>query len=148
MDWIPAKGIICLCELFHRIICQLGRSCWMVNSSYVLIIEFPLGWIIIRAPPPCFLHHGGDMVLYCLVPAVFIVSVWKQVAPYQVTASLNSLMMVRGDTKSVSIPTGFGLNGRDSITGTRKIFLFTTSRPLWGLPSYLSNGYRGLFPRR
>jgi hypothetical protein len=66
------------------------------------------------------------MVLCCHVPAVLIVSVLGQVAPYRVTTSFHSLMMERGDTKSrdssVSIPTGYKLDGWDSILWSGKTF--------------------------
>jgi hypothetical protein len=42
--------------------------------------------------------------------------------------------------------TGYGLDGRDSIPGSARFFS-SAQRPdrLWGSPSLLSSGYRGLF---
>jgi hypothetical protein len=56
----------------------------------------------------------------------------------------HSLFVVRakGRDSSVGIKMGYGLGV--SIRGRDKIFLFFT---MWGSPSLLSNGYRGLFSR-
>jgi hypothetical protein len=49
---------------------------------------------------------------------------------------------------SVSIETGYGLDGRESIPITGN-GLFSSQRPkrLWGLPNHLSIWHHGLFPR-
>jgi hypothetical protein len=45
--------------------------------------------------------------------------------------------------------TGYWLDNQGSIPGKGKIFVSVSERPdrVWGPPSLLSNGYRGLFPR-
>jgi hypothetical protein len=49
---------------------------------------------------------------------------------------------------SVSVAKSYGLDCRSSILGAEKRFFSTPQRPgrLWGIPSFLSNGYGGLFP--
>jgi hypothetical protein len=44
---------------------------------------------------------------------------------------------------------GYGLDGRVLIPGRRKRFVFSPQRPyrLWSPPSFLYNGYQGLFPQ-
>jgi hypothetical protein len=56
-------------------------------------------------------------------------------------------IICRNRDSSVDIATGYGLDGPDSIPGSARFFP-SPERPdrLWGLPSLLSNGYRGLFP--
>jgi hypothetical protein len=51
---------------------------------------------------------------------------------------------------SVGIATGYGLDGRGSISGGGKRFFCTPQHPdrLLGRSNLLSNGHRGLFPRR
>jgi hypothetical protein len=49
---------------------------------------------------------------------------------------------------SVSIATGYGLDGLDSVPGSAKISFSQHLDLLWGPPSLLCNGYRELFPRR
>jgi hypothetical protein len=50
---------------------------------------------------------------------------------------------------SVSIVTGYGLDGQGSIPDRGRGFFLYPLRPdrLWGPPSLLYNGYRGLFPQ-
>jgi hypothetical protein len=57
--------------------------------------------------------------------------------------------VTRSRNSSVDISTGYELDGRGSIPVTVKIFFSSPQRPdrIWDLPSLLSNGYRGLFPR-
>jgi hypothetical protein len=61
---------------------------------------------------------------------------------------VDSFRLVSRDS-SVDIATGYGLDGRGSIPGKSKIFVSTPQRldRLWDPPSFLINGYRGLFPR-
>jgi hypothetical protein len=49
----------------------------------------------------------------------------------------------------VGIPTDYGLDDRGSSASRGKTFFSTlhSQDRLWGPPSFLSNGYRGLFPR-
>jgi hypothetical protein len=56
--------------------------------------------------------------------------------------------IVRSWVSSIGLAMGYGLGGRGSIPGRGKRFISTPQRPhrLWGLPSVLSNGNRGLFP--
>jgi hypothetical protein len=55
-----------------------------------------------------------------------------------------------GDNSSVSMATGYGLEGRSWFPGRRKRFFSPPQRPdrLWGPPILLYNGYWGLLPRR
>jgi hypothetical protein len=59
------------------------------------------------------------------------------------------LIYIGSRDSSVGIETDYGLDFWGSIPGRGKIFFFTPQRPdrLWGPPSLLSNGYRGIFPR-
>jgi hypothetical protein len=53
-----------------------------------------------------------------------------------------------GQSVSVGIETGYEIGGTVSIPGNARFFS-SLQRPdgLWGPPSLLSNGYRGLLPR-
>jgi hypothetical protein len=55
----------------------------------------------------------------------------------------------KGRDSSVGIATGYELDCRGSIPGRGKRFFSPPQRPdrLWGPPSLLPNGYRGLVPR-
>jgi hypothetical protein len=55
---------------------------------------------------------------------------------------------LRSQDSSVCTATGYGLDGRGAVPGRGKTF-FSTPQPLnqlWGPPSLLSNGYRGVWP--
>jgi hypothetical protein len=56
--------------------------------------------------------------------------------------------LFNGFLSSVGIATGYGLDGRGSISDRGKGFVSTAQRPdlFWGILSLLSSGHRVLFP--
>jgi hypothetical protein len=102
------------------------------------------------------LHFSFFSVLTYCFNTLYIVHKYSWISMHFITHATISLIKIfpvyisfKSRDISVGIATGYGLDGQSSIPGEGKRFFYIPQRSdrLWGQPSFLSSGYRGLFPR-